>query len=106
MLSALPDDIKAQIPEELTKVNEMVTAEFVGDTEAVAGDVECTILFETPYEADQDVAVLFGQMGGEEVAWTVLEGKTDADGAVVVTVPASLIKDLGNNPFVLAVVSK
>ena len=40
------------------------------------------------------------------MAWTVLEGKTNADGAVVVIVPGDLIKDLGNDPFVLAVVSK
>ena len=106
VLSALPEDVRAKIPEELTQINEMVTAEFIGDTEKVNGSYECTIIFETLYEADQDVAVLFGKLGGEETAWTVLMGRTNADGAVVVTVPADVIRNLGNDPFVLAVVSK
>ena len=106
VLSALPDDVKAKIPEGLTQINEMVTAQFVGDTTAIEGPVECEIVFESPYEADQDIAVLFGKLGGADVAWTVLEGKTNADGAVVVIVPEDLVKDLANDAFVLAVVSK
>ena len=105
-LSILPDDIKAQILEGAGTINEMVTAQFVGDTTAVAGEFKATITFETPYEEGAEVSVLLGKLGGEEIKWTVLKGKVNADGAIEVVIPAAVIADLGNNPFILAVVSK
>ena len=105
-LSVLPEEIKAQIPEGLGTINEMVTAHFVGETGAISGDYKATINFETPYEEGKEVAVLFGKLGGEEIEWTLLSGIANADGAIEVVIPAALIADLGNDPFILAVVSE
>ena len=109
VLSVLPDDVKAKIPEGLTNINEIVTAQFEGDTTKVSGTVILKISFLSEYEEGQDVAVLFGKLTATDVEWTVAEGKTVKDGGVVkveVTIPADLVKSLGNEQFVLAVVSK
>ena len=108
VLSVLPDDVKAKIPEGLANINEIVTAQFEGNTD-VTGNVTLKIAFMSEFEEGQDVAVLFGKLTGTNVAWTVAEGKTVKDGGVVkveVTIPADLVKSLGNEQFVLAVVSK
>ena len=108
VLSVLPDDIRAQIPEGLTKINEIVTAQFDWNTD-VTGSVTLKIGFKSEFEEGQNVAVLFGKLTGTDVAWTVAEGTTEKDGDVVkvkVTIPADLVKSLGNEPFILAVVSK
>ena len=104
-LGALPDDVKVQIGSELTKVNEMIAVKFSGDTN-VADAVEVTLSFMTKYTPGDEVAVLIGEMDGENVKWTVLKGKVNDDGDVVVMVPAALVKGLESNEFLVAVVSK
>ena len=109
VLSVLPDDVKAKIPEGLTNINEIVTAQFEGDTTKVSGTVILKITFLSEYEEGQDVAVLFGKLTATGVEWTVAEGKTVKEDDVVkvqVTIPAELVKSLGNEQFVLAVVNK
>ena len=109
VLSVLPEDVKAKIPEGLTNINEIVTAQFEGDTTKVSGTVILKISFLSEYEEGQDVAVLFGKLTATGVEWTVAEGKTVKDGDVVkvqVSIPAELVKSLGNEQFALAVVSK
>lgn len=104
-LGALPDDVKGQIGSELTKVNEMIAVKFSGDTN-VANAVEVILSFMTKYTPGDEVAVLIGEMDGENVKWTVLKGKVNDDGDVVVMVPAAMVKGLENNEFLIAVVSK
>ena len=109
VLSVLPDDVKAKIPEGLTNINEIVTAQFEGDTTKVSGTVILKITFLSEYEEGQDVAVLFGKLTATNVEWTVAEGKTVKDGDVVkvqVSIPAELVKSLGNEQFALVVVNK
>ena len=109
VLSVLPDDVKAKIPEGLTNINEIVTAQFEGDTTKVSGTVILKITFLSEYEEGQDVAVLFGKLTATGVEWTVAEGKTVKDGDVVkvqVSIPAELVKSLGNEQFARAVVNK
>jgi hypothetical protein len=109
VLSVLPDDVKAKIPEGLTNINEIVTAQFEGDTTKVSGTVILKITFLSEYEEGQDVAVLFGKLTATDVEWTVAEGKTVKEDDVVkvqVSIPAELVKSLGNEQFALAVVSK
>ena len=104
-LGALPDDVKGQIGEGLVNVNEMIAVKFNGDTN-VANEVEITLSFMTKYNAGDDVAVLIGELDGENVKWTVLNGKVNDAGDVVVKVPVALVKGLENNEFLIAVVSK
>ncbi len=105
-LGALPDDVKSQIGEGLVNINEMIAVKFSGDTN-VANEVEITLSFMTKYtNVGDDVAVLVGELDGENVKWTVLKGKVNGDGDIVVMVPAALVKGLENNEFLIAVVSK
>lgn len=105
VLAALPDSIRAALPEDAKAINEMVTTRFAGDVASVTSDVAVNIVFDTQYPAGESVSVLFGKLGGEEVAWTVLNGTVQEDGSVNVTVPLSLLQSVQNEAFVLAVVS-
>lgn len=105
ILSALPDDVKAQVGEGLVNVNEMIAVKFNGDTN-VTDAVEVTLSFMTKYNAGDEVAVLVGKLDGENVKWTVMKGKINEDGDVVLIVPAEMVKDFENDEFLIAVVSK
>lgn len=109
VLAAFPEDVRGALPEGLTKINEMLSAEFEGDIEAQEDSVLINIVFETPFEpAGDQVAVLFGKLNGEEVTWTVVDnGVIKDDGSVDVTLTKDLIKDLASaQPFMVAVASK
>ena len=107
-LGALPEDVKtqvAQVGEGLTHINEMTGAKFTGNTN-IKNEVEVILSFMTKYTPGDDVAVLFGVIEGENVKWTVLKGKVNDDGDVVVMVPAAMVKGIENDEFIIAVVSK
>ncbi len=105
ILSALPDDVKAQLGEEEVNINEMIAVKFSGDTN-VTDAVEVTLSFMTKYNAGDEVSVLVGKLDGENVKWTVMKGKINEDGEVVLIVPAEMVKDFENDEFLVAVVSK
>lgn len=103
VLSAFPEDVRAQIPEGLNQINEMVTAQFVGDTEAVAGDLNANVVFKTLFEAGSE-AVAVASNGAD--SWNILKATPAEDGSVDIVCPAAFIKAVGNTPFVLAIVNK
>ena len=105
VLSPLPEDIRSQIPEDRTNVNEMVTAHFVGDTENAVGSYECEIEVPSAYTAGDEVSVVIGMLDGSG-AWSVFPGVVNEEGKVVVTFTADQVKAYGNDPFVLMIVSK
>ena len=109
VLAALPEDVRGALPEGLTKINEMLTAQFVGDAEALDDTVVLNVSFETPFEpAGDPVAFLFGKLAGEEVEWTVKDGgEIKDDGSIDITLTKDFIQDMIEaQPFLLAVVSK
>ena len=107
VLAAFPDDVREKIPEELTQINEMVPAQWTGDTEKAEPLNLVKIKLDTLYEpAGEKVAVLFGKVGGEEVVWTQYEGTIQEDGSIEFEVPGDDVKEQKNEAFVLAVVSK
>ena len=105
VLSPLPEDVRAQIPEEQKNINEMVTAQFVGDVDKLEGTLKVNLKLDTPYEKDQKVTVLFGKLG-DPVAWKVFEAAGMEDGSIEFILPAGDVMEMGNDPFVLAVVSE
>jgi hypothetical protein len=106
VLGALPDDIKSALPADLTVINEIITAQINGATQDVTTAYEFNVKLDTLYAADAQVAVLVGKLG-TTVDWTVVkEASVKADGSINFVLSADTIKSLGNNPFVLAVVSK
>ena len=104
VLAPLPEDVRSKIPEDRTNINEMVTARFVGDVEALEDDLKIILQLDTPYEKDQEVSILFGKLG-DPVAWKVFEAIGTEDGKLEFTLHADEVKEYGNDPFVLAVAS-
>lgn len=105
-LAAFPDDFKAKIPAEYTQINEAVALQFEGNTN-ITKDAVYNIKFETPYAPEgESVIVAIGKLDGDQFTWTDCKGVIKADGSVDVTIPASLVKAIGNNPFLAVVVSK
>lgn len=106
VLAALPDDVVAALPEGLTVINEIVTAKLVGDTASVLSDYRFNAKLDTLYAEGTEIAVLIGKLSATP-EWTIAkEGKVKADGSFDFVLPVQTIKSLGNDPFVLAVVSK
>ncbi len=105
ILSPLPDDIKAQLPEGLTKMNECVTA-ILNANRTTVGDIVATITFQTPYEKDTEVAVLIGYQEGNEWKFIVLEGTVKEEGKVTFVLTEKLQDVLENKEFVIAILSK
>ncbi len=104
VMSALPDDVKTKLPEGFDKINEIVTAHFVGDTEKAEGTYEITVTFATPYEAGTEVYLVFSKL--DESGFEVFKGEAQEDGSVKFTVTADQIKVFGNDPFVILAVNK
>ena len=79
------------------------------------GNVTAQLLFSTPYEAGEEVAVLVGIIAEDEtVAWTAFDGvvkeaveQDDASyGCIEVVFTPEIIAAIQENPAILAVVSK
>lgn len=109
VLAALPDAVKANIPEGYNKINEMITAQVSGDINDVASYTVMNFAFESTYEAGKTVYVLAGILpatAGGEVEWEVFTGSVKDNGSVDVTLPKAFFEKVQNKPFVLAVVSE
>ncbi len=107
VLKVFPEEVRKQIPEGLTKINEMVTAKWNGDTTKATGDLKVNIIFKSQYEPkDEEVAVMVGKLENGDVTWTMFKGVTKDDGSIDVIFSKDTIQELKNNPFVIVVVSK
>lgn len=106
VLAALPDDIVAALPEGLNVINEIVTMKLAGNTASVLSDYRFNVKLDTLYAEGTEIAVLIGKLSATP-EWTIAkDAKVKADGSIDFVLPVETIKSLGNDPFVLAVVSK
>ena len=108
ILSPLPEDVKALVPEGFVNINEMLTAQFEGEIDKVSDDVILNIKFETSYAGKDKVIVLFGILPAEEggeIEWQAFEGAGKEDGSVDVTVPKAFFDKVQTNPFLVGVIS-
>lgn len=96
------EEILAQLPDvgDMATINEIVAIQAFGDLEN-ATDVEVAFTLDTPYEAGAEVKVVIVTADGA----CVLDGVANDEGAVVVTVPAEVVKALAT-PAAMIVVSK
>jgi hypothetical protein len=103
-LDELPEDLRAQLPEGFTVVNELESVKLEGD---LTGLEELTVAFKfnTPYEPES-VVYLAAAIPGEETEWVLLEAKADEEGSVVVTFDAEFLAKVGNSDFVLMTISE
>ncbi len=106
-IDGLPDEVKDQLPDGYTTINEMETYQLDGDFENAKEPIILVLKFETPYEEGEKVVVAIGIVPPEgEVEWLVKTGKGNADGAVEVEVTIEELNKISDNPFVVIPVSK
>ena len=103
VLTALPDEAKSKLTAGNSTINEMVTAQFVGDTSLVTGSILVNVKFDTLYSPAGATVDALVVKGG---TWNVLTGTVKEDGSIDMTLGKDLVSSLGNDPFVLGVVSK
>lgn len=105
VLSALPDDVKAEIGEEFTKVSEMVTIKIPTGLNAKKG-LTIKKAFQTPY-AKGAIKVLLAVPGADgKVEWIALNGNVNEDGEVVVVVDEAIYNKIAGKEIVMVPVSK
>lgn len=103
--AALPADVKAEDLE----LNELVGLSVAG-FEAVAkeaDEIRIAIAFTTKYDPAQKVFPLVGLVDAAgNVTWILVEGEVQADGSVLLTIPADVLEQMGNAASVeLAILS-
>ena len=100
------DEIAAILGEPEYTVNEFWPV-FAVNYEESMGAVQVILNFATPYEKDQDVAVMIGAEAGEDgMSWKTFTGKGQEDGSVAVTLDPATVMDVQDNNGLLAVVNK
>lgn len=109
ILAALPEEVRAQVPEGFGKLNEMWTAQFEGDVSKVIKEVKMEIAFQTEYGKDAKVLVLLGILPESvegDVEFSSYEGKGLENGHVEITIPVEVFQKIQNNPFIIGVISE
>ena len=105
VLSVLPDDVKAEIGEEFTKVNEMVTIKIAEGLDATKG-LSIKKAFQTPY-AKGAIKVLVAVPGADgKVEWIAVNGNVNEDGEVVAVVDEAIYNKIAGKEIVMVPVSK
>jgi len=105
VLSALPDDVKAEIGEEFTKVSEMVTIKIAAGLDAKKG-LTIKKKFQTPY-AKGAIKVLLAVPGADgKVEWIAVNGNVNEDGEVVAVVDEAIYNKIAGKEIVMVPVSK
>lgn len=81
-----------------------------GNYEEAYGKVTAVMLFATPYEKDELVAVLIGlvtaENGEQVVEWTAYEGIGQEDGSIRVELDPDMVKKVQDGVALLAIASK
>ncbi|MBQ9210448.1 MAG: hypothetical protein IJ153_02010 [Clostridia bacterium] len=107
VLSALPEDVRAEIPEGYTNVNEVVTYKLDKVPEGTTS-LTLNFKFETLYAEGEKVIVAFvipAEDEGED-EWILLEGIGQADGSVNVTLNEENIEKIVGKEVTVIVISK
>ena len=105
VLEVIPEEMKKDLPEEFTQVNEISTWKIEGDPTGIK-EVEVKFTFESPYKVDEEVKLFLSVPKTEGKEWIMLDGKVDAENKVVTKFTDETIKKLGFDPFVVVVVNK
>jgi len=103
-LDVLPPEIRAQLPEGFTTVNELESLKLEGDLTGLE-QLPVTFKFATPYEPGS-VVYLAVCVPGETREWFLLKGLADEEGSVAVTFDAESLAKIGNHNFVLMAISE
>lgn len=105
--TALPEEVRAKLPEGFTVISEMDTYRLEGDPSELEDPVKMTFRFETPYGDGEKVMLIVAiQLPDNELDWLVWEGTGNADGDVESMVPRADLIQIGENPFVVIPVSQ
>ena len=100
VLSALPDDTKAEIGEEFTKINEMVTVKIEKGLQTLNG-LEIMKAFQTPFQNGAKARCLFAIPGADgKVEWIVINSESK-DGCLYMTLDETLYNKIAGKEIVL-----
>ena len=103
--AVLPEEVQAEIPEEYTEVNEVVSMKLSGDTTELS-EITVNYIFETLYVPGDLVMVAYCVPTEDGLKWIVVEGTVQADGSVSVVLNAELMKLLLDKTVPMVVFSK
>lgn len=105
VLSALPEEIRAALPEDQKNINEIAPIQFIGKEEEIKNDLVVTTKFTTLYTPGEKVTVLLARVNVDPVEWFAFEGTVQEDGSVQFVIPADTVKTFLNEDMAVAVVS-
>ena len=105
VLSALPEEIRAALPEDQKTINEIAPIQFIGKEEEVKNDLVVTTKFTTLYTPGEKVTVLLARVTADPIEWFAFEGTVQEDGSVQFVIPADTVKTFLNEDMAIAVVS-
>ena len=105
VLSALPEEIRAALPEDQKNINEIAPIQFIGKEEEVKNDLVVTAKLTTLYTPGKKVTVLLARVTGDTIEWFTFEGTVQEDGSVQFVIPAGTVKTFLNEDMTIAVVS-
>ena len=105
VLSALPEEIRAALPEDQKNINEIAPIQFIGKEEEIKNDLVITTKFTTLYTPGEKVTVLLARVNVDPVEWFAFEGTVQDDGSVQFVIPADTVKTFLNEDMAIAVVS-
>ena len=105
VLSLLPEELKAEIPEGFISLADLVSAKLVNFRNQ-AGEVSVRMMPEIPYEAGTEVYVVIMVPGEEGPLFFGAEGTAVKDGSLRIRLDAEILKNLKDKTFVVMVLSK
>ena len=105
VLSALPEEIRAALPDDQKNINEIAPIQFIGKEEEVKNDLVVTTKFTTLYTSGEKVTVLLARVNVDPIEWFAFEGTGLEDGSVQFVIPADTVKTFLNEDMAIAVVS-
>ncbi len=106
-LDVLPKEIRDQLPEGYTQVNEIGSMKLEGDLDSLdqLPELKAAIKFDTPYDEGEIVYLAIGIPGEEETEWVLLEGLGNADRDVEVTFDHDTLVKIGAKTFAVMAIS-
>ena len=105
VLSALPEEIRAALPDDQKNINEIAPIQFIGKEEEVKNDLVVTAKLTTLYTPGEKVTVLLIRVTVDPIEWFAFEGTVQEDGSGQFVIPADNVKTFLNEDMAIAVVS-